>query len=355
MRICLMNDHFYRSSGAAIAIKRIAEALVGVDYYVAGCSSKGYPEDLSWIPSRRYRRFDLTSSNPLQVLQDLRRFKSWFNEERFDLVHCHHRRVAVLLQSVALPVLYTGQLTFPYELWFRWLHPKAMTAVSPSVAENYFETTRTRALACISNPVPFPERPPHVEVPAVNHNAVCVARLEPIKGHKHLLAAWKLLYERGHRFTLDLVGEGSLRPDLEAQAKQDGTQQLIRFCGFTRDVSRTIERSLFVILASEREGHPIVCLEAAAAGRPSLVTAVPGSVDVLPPGRRLVNGVEFGNPQQLAAALEEWFLHPHQVIEEGELFFNFLKATTDPRMVADKYKAVYRSVLTAHHSPAQAT
>ena len=38
----MMNDNFYRSSGAAIAIRRIAEALRGVEYCVAACSGKGY-------------------------------------------------------------------------------------------------------------------------------------------------------------------------------------------------------------------------------------------------------------------------------------------------------------------------
>jgi glycosyltransferase involved in cell wall biosynthesis len=92
----------------------------------------------------------------------------------------------------------------------------------------------------------------------------------------------------------------------------------------------------------------MVTLEAAALGRPSLLTAVPGSVDLLPPGRRLRNGIEFGNVAELADTLEEWFARPEDVIEEGKRFFSFLKASTDPKTIARDYKDVYDRILAGY-------
>jgi len=341
----MMNDNFYRGSGAAIAIKRISQALAGVDYCVAGCVDDSPSEDLSWVPAGKYQCFDLKSSNPIRVVGELLRFRSWFKQQGCDLVHCHHRRVSVLLQAAGLPVLYTGHLAFRYTAWFRWLRPRRMTAVTPSVAKNLIETTGRSALACIGNPVHFPNRPPAIEPDGVKSRAVCIARLEPVKGHACLLAAWKLLLDRGYRYELDLVGEGSLRSELESQVKGDGTQELIRFLGFRADVSSVIGESLFAVLVSEVEGQGIVTLEAAAAGRPSLLTAVPGSIDLLPPGRRLRNGVPFGSVKDLADALEEWFAHPKDVIEEGERFFQYLKASSDPGKIASEYREVYQQIL----------
>jgi glycosyltransferase involved in cell wall biosynthesis len=341
----MMNDHFYRSSGAAIAIKRISQALVNVDYCVAGCRDEGLAEDLSWIPAGKYQQFDLKSSRPVQVIKELSRFKRWFKSQNCKLVHCHHRRVSALLQLAGIPVIYTGQLVFPDALWFRWLRPKRMTAVSPSVAESLLKTTGREVLACIANPAPFPATPPRIPLPIVRNRAVCVARLDPVKGHRHLLAAWKLLRDRGHQYQLDLVGEGKLRTELEAQSSRDGTQNLIRFCGFTPDVTKFISSSLFSILVSEVEGNAIVTLEAAAMGRASLVTAVPGSIDLIPPRRRLKNGLEFGNVEETANAIEEWFAQPEEVIREGEAFFQFLKASCDPRAIARQYEQVYERVL----------
>ena len=345
MRICMMNDNFYRSSGAAIAIKRISQALTDVDYCVAGCSGEGVAEDLSWVPAGRYECFDLKSSNPTKVIKELSRFRRWFKQNQCDLVHCHHRRLAALLQLARIPVLYTGQVVFEDDLWFRWLAPRRMTATSGSVATNILETTGRKVLARIGNPSRFPERPPRIDLGTVRNRAVCVARLERVKGHTHLLAAWKLLHNRGHRYQLDLVGEGPLRPELESQTRADGTDYLIRFCGFTTDVPGVIDRALFAILASRLEGQPIAALEAAAMGRPCLLTAVPGSIDLLPPGRRLKNGVPFGNVKDLADALEEWFAHPEVVIEEGEVFFHHLKASNDPSRIAREYREVYQQIL----------
>ena len=345
MRICMMNDNFYRSSGAAIAIRRISQALTNVDYCVAGCVDDALSEDLSWVPAGRYECFDLKSSNPIRVVSELIRFKRWFKLQGCGLVHCHHRRVSVLLQAAGFPVLYTGQFAFPYAVWFRWLHPRQMTAITPSVARNLFETTGRKALACIGNPAHFPTTPPGMELDKVKSRAVCIARLDPVKGHAYLLAAWKMLRDRGYHYELDLVGEGPLRSELEAQVQRDGTQELIRFLGFTTDVSSIIGNSLFAVLVSEMEGQGIVTLEAAALGRPSLLTAVPGSVDLLPPGRRLRNAVSFGNVKELADALEEWFAHPEDVIGEGERFFHFLKASSDPSRIAREYGEVYQQIL----------
>ena len=130
---------------------------------------------------------------------------------------------------------------------------------------------------------PFSQDAAGIDLDGVRSRAVCIARLEPVKGHTYLLAAWKLLRDRGYHYELDLVGRGSLRTVLEAQAQRDGTHELIRFLGFNADVSSVIGQGLFAVLVSEVEGQGIVTLEAAAAGRPSLLTAVPGLIDLLPP------------------------------------------------------------------------
>ena len=348
MRVCMMNDNFYRGSGAATAIRRIALAMTDVEFCVAACASDGRSEDLSWVPEARHAKFDLKSSNPVQVIKELHYFKRWFREHGCDLVHCHHRRIAVLLQLAGIQVLYTGHLAFPYSMWFRWLHPRNMTAVSASVAANIYETTGRMALASIGNPFQFPETAQQVNLKAVQNRAVCVARLEPVKGHKHLLGAWKILVDRGHKYELDLVGEGSLKSELEAQIARDGLQKFIRFRGFTNDVPSVIVESLFAVLASSVEGQPIVTLESAAMARASLLTAVPGSVDVIPPDHRLKNGVAFGDDVALADAIEDWFSRPEEVVEEGMRFFNFLKASSDPVTIANQYKRVYQQIVTGH-------
>jgi len=339
-----MNDNFYRSSGAAIAIRRISEKMTGVECFFAACQDEGLVEDTSWMPEGRLERFNLKTSNPLILFKELIRFKRWFRQNGLDLVNCHHRRVASLLACVGVPMVYTGQLVFPNELWFRLMHPRHMTAITPTVARNLLETTGTEVMACIGNPVAFPDSPPAIDSSVLCKRAVCIARLDPVKAHKHLLEAWKILKDRGLLYELDLVGEGSLRPQLEEQAARSGIGELVHFRGYTSDVFAAVERSLFAILVSEYEGQGIVTLEAAAMGRPSLLTAVPGSIDLIPGESKLPNGVPFGDPLALADALQEWFSRPEDVVEEGRLFFRTLKESSDPELIAARYKEVYEQV-----------
>jgi glycosyltransferase involved in cell wall biosynthesis len=341
----MMNDNFYRSSGAGIAIRRIAQALIDVDYFVAAGEIDDRSQDVGWVPKGRFARFNLKSLNPIVAVRELRRFKRWFRANNCDLVHCHHRRLAVMVQLAGVRVLYTGQLAFPYQTWFRWFHPRKMTAITKSVAENIFEGTGQKVLACISNPVKFPESSPVIDIDKVKGRAICVARLEPVKGHGHLLEAWRLLLDRGHRYVLDLVGEGTLYETLKIQIEREGLSEFIRFVGFTTDVSSVMSNALFAVLASEMEGQGIVTLEAAAMGRASLLTAIPGSIDLLPPDRKLPNGVAFGDVKALADALETWFANPVEVVEEGQRFFRFLKMSSDPSAIAVEYAKVYRQVI----------
>ena len=55
-----------------------------------------------------------------------------------------------------------------------------------------------------------------------------------------------------------------------------------------------------------------------------MLTAVPDSIDFLPPARKLPNGLVFGKIEQTADLLEEWFARPEEVVE-GEEFFTYLR------------------------------
>jgi hypothetical protein len=79
----------------------------------------------------------------------------------------------------------------------------------------------------------------------------------------------------------------------------------------------------FAILVSRVEGQPIVTLEAAAMGRATLLTAVHGSVDLIPSRAKLKNGLDYGNVKELAGAVQSWFAHPDDWSEKVRSFFIF--------------------------------
>jgi glycosyltransferase involved in cell wall biosynthesis len=114
--------------------------------------------------------------------------------------------------------------------------------------------------------------------------AVVVGRLEEQKGHRYLLDALPSLVPVWPSFKVVLVGEGSLRSELQAQCARLHLEEHVIFAGHQTDVRPFYALAEFVILPSLYEGLPLVAIEAGAAYRAIIATAVDGSVDVVEPG-----------------------------------------------------------------------
>jgi hypothetical protein len=76
-----------------------------------------------------------------------------------------------------------------------------------------------------------------------------------------------------------------------------------------------------------------------------LLTAVPDSIDFLPPARKFPNGLVFGKIERTADLLEEWFARPKDVIEEGAESFTYLRKSSEPHAMAERYNEVYRRII----------
>ena len=101
---------------------------------------------------------------------------------------------------------------------------------------------------------------------------------------------------------MTLFGEGALRRDLEAVARQAGLGELVSMPGHTPQWWRT-PADLFV-LASRHEGLCIAALDAMAAGLPVAAPAVGGLVDYGPAAEALVlDGEDVEEDAERLAAL----------------------------------------------------
>ncbi|MBC8171403.1 MAG: glycosyltransferase [Anaerolineae bacterium] len=130
-----------------------------------------------------------------------------------------------------------------------------------------------------------------------------VARLEASKAHHLLLDAAALVVKAMPKVRFLIVGEGPLRPDLEAQREQLGLQQNVIFAGLRRDVPNIMAMLDIVTFSSKWEGLPVAMLEGMAMARPIVSTSVGGIPDVITSGK---NGLLA--PSGDAHALAEGYL-----------------------------------------------
>lgn len=101
-----------------------------------------------------------------------------------------------------------------------------------------------------------------------------VARLQPVKDHATLLRALALHRREFPRTELFIAGDGAERPALEALARELGLDGAVRFLGPRRDIPDVLRGIDLFVLSSLSEGTPIALLEAMAAGKPVVSTAV---------------------------------------------------------------------------------
>jgi|SRR5580704_2732856 teichuronic acid biosynthesis glycosyltransferase TuaC len=113
--------------------------------------------------------------------------------------------------------------------------------------------------------------------------AVVVGNLVPVKGHQLLIAAIARLVDRHPKIKLYIVGEGSLRANLEMQAVQEGLQERIVFVGRkpNEELKDWYSAADVSCLASSREGWANVLLESLACGTPVVATRVWGAPEVI--------------------------------------------------------------------------
>jgi L-malate glycosyltransferase len=93
-----------------------------------------------------------------------------------------------------------------------------------------------------------------------------VARLQPAKGHRWLLEAFRTVLAREPRAHLVLVGWGPSQAELEALAEQLGIAERTHFLGKRLDVYELLPTFDVFAFSSIHEGQGIAILEAMAAG-----------------------------------------------------------------------------------------
>ena len=108
-----------------------------------------------------------------------------------------------------------------------------------------------------------------------------IGRFNHQKNHKGLLDAFALILAKNPDCCLNLLGDGELRPEVEAYAEELGIRDKVMFHGSQSNVYPYLHRADLFLLPSRFEGMPMTIIEAMGTGLPVVAAAVGGVPDML--------------------------------------------------------------------------
>ncbi len=166
---------------------------------------------------------------------------------------------------------------------------------------------------------------------------VCIGRLSKEKGQLLLIEAASQLASQGVSFELVLAGDGPMRGDVEALARQHGITDRIRITGWldAQGIEAELRAARALIVPSLSEGLPVVIMEAMANRRPVVAPYLAGI------------------PELVAHERSGWLYPAGDVDALAQAMRSCLDAT--PETLAAMSQTAHTAVWSAHHSDTEAT
>lgn len=153
-------------------------------------------------------------------------------------------------------------------------------------------------------PTPLPNAP----------QLVAIGRLSGQKGFALLVEAIAIATQTLPDLHLTLVGDGDLRPQIEAAIARHALARNITLAGWQSEagVRAAINAAQALILPSFAEGLPVVIMEAMAAARPIIATTIAGIPELITPDCGWL--VPAGDAQALADAIKNLAQTPQETL-----------------------------------------
>jgi glycosyltransferase involved in cell wall biosynthesis len=174
--------------------------------------------------------------------------------------------------------------------------------------------------------------------------AVCAARMAAPKRHDLLVEAWRQV--TGDAVLL-IAGDGPLRSNVESAIRAAGLEQRVRLLGDRQDLDWLLAAADLVVLPSDREGLPMIVLEAMAAGVPVVASSVGGVAGL---DRRALELVDPRRADAMAAGLAHVLFHPEY---RAALATNGLMLVNDrfsPARMRASYAELYDDLVQARRA-----
>jgi glycosyltransferase involved in cell wall biosynthesis len=179
---------------------------------------------------------------------------------------------------------------------------------------------------------------------------VCVARFAPQKNHALLLKAFAQGPASDPRAHLVLVGEGTLRAQLEKMVKNLGLVDKVHFLGLRTDIPEVLGAMDVFALGSDYEGNPLSVMEAMASGLPIVSTAA-GGVPTLLENAKEGLMVQPGDVQGLSLSMISLLRNRELRQALGRAAARRAKERFDVSTMVQAHEALYESLVDQAHRP----
>ncbi|GAB3786467.1 glycosyltransferase [Dyella agri] len=167
-----------------------------------------------------------------------------------------------------------------------------------------------------------------------------VGRLNWAKDQANLIHAFRHVHEQLPDSALVMIGDGSLRPELEACARDEGVAGAVHFLGDRSDVRDLLQGLDVFVLSSVSEGYSMALLEASATALPIVATDVGGNREIVLHG---VTGsiVPARDAEALAQAVLALLRNPEHAARLGAAARAMMEASGSLEAMAVRYAALY--------------
>lgn len=304
---------------------------------------------------------------------DVKALERLIRDVQPDIVHTHGAlsgriaarrcgKTVIYTRHSAFPV--PKKLKYPPGRWVnQWLNARYadhIIAVSPAAAENLTDAGGSpKKITTMMNGVAPLARKTDDELAALRRawnvpegvfTMGILARIEPYKGHLHIVEAAGQLSREGRDFVLLIAGTGTYEDELRAEVTRRGLDDKVRFLGFLTDVSGFL--SLLDVQLNASYGTETSCLsvlEGMSIGLPAVVSSYGGNPYLVDDGE---NGLIFPNRDSagLAAAVARLMDEPDTLARMSRRAVEIFHERFTGEIFARNIERVYLDTLKgAHH------
>jgi len=342
----------------------LSEALSRLGHNVTILTCGSYPSSI-------VKSFDVFKISSLKLLglriMSVKELTRFLKEYRFEVCHLHHQTIfgeTVLLVTKIhkLPTVTTLHSLMLRKIPAKFLYDRIslrfvsalsskVICLSPGIMQSLVRRGLKRSkCVVIPNAINVRSlkdqfRKKGKELHEPKFDLLFVGRLERRKGVRLLLKSLALLHRKGKKYTLRIVGHGPLTHELRKLISANNLSQYVKLLGYVpqQELLKCYLLTKVVVIPSLYEGVPTVALEAMAAGKPLIVSNIPGLNELVINGGNglLVNPTDT---QKLAFAIDTLLTSPNYLNSINNVNEKVL-ARFDWHVVANDVAKIYREVL----------